>query len=556
MNQRILLLTLSLMLSLLGNYASGGRVSPSVRDNEDLLIRLDSLLLNNQSLVQQKEIRIDGLRQTLNRTPRNADRLPITRQLYDEFLVYDSDSAQYYATESRKIAERFMSQDYNLISQWKLNEVFIMTVQGLYDKSLEILGSIDTSRLDPSTKLNFFNAMAYVHSMRSVYVQSNPQLWQEELRKSNAYRDSLKDNASPTDKEWLWVPVAIELDRPDKNVGKLNVTYLKEVVDSEDTPSRENAINAYWLSRYYEEKGDMSQMVKYKTLAAIYDASIVNREIAALQELATYLFDQDELHRAYSYLIYAANQANSYHNRYRMVSISDVMPSVRDRYNDELHRRDRRLSLMVWLLGVVSIVLIGCIIFIVIEFRKIKKVKNLLKKSNSELNVSIGERDRAISRLKDVNREQKLLNHKLKEANAQKIGLLAYSFKLTSEYINSLDDYRKTLLKKYKVKNYTDMGVLINNPDFIKEYYQKFYESFDKMILSLFPTFVEDYNLTASAENQVSAEAISKSKTLNTRLRIYALRRLGVEKSSEIASMLNVSIRTIYNNRNNGSPEA
>ena len=58
-----------------------------------------------------------------------------------------------------------------------------------------------------------------------------------------------------------------------------------------------------------------------------------------------------------------------------------------------------------------------------------------------------------------------------------------------------------------------------------------------------------DYNATVDDSDKVSPESVAKSGTLNTKLRIHALRRLGVTKSADIARMLNLSIRTVYNNR-------
>ncbi len=288
-------------------------------------------------------------------------------------------------------------------------------------------------------------------------------------------------------------------------------------------------------------------------MAAIYDALIVNREIAALQELATYLFEQGHLSRAYNYLLYSVNQANLYHNRYRMVSLSDVLPTVRDAYRMELEKRDKRLSMLVIILAVVSLVLLFSIIFIVVEFNKLKKMRNLLTDTNNELNKSIIERDASIQERNEAIQSLKEANGELNEANKQKLSLLAYAFKLTAQYINSFEDYRKKLLKKYKVKRIDDLGVLINDPELIKEQYQGFYESFDNTVLSIFPGFIEEYNMTVSPENKVSSETIEKTKTLNTKLRIYALRKLGISKSADIARMLNVSIRTVYNNKSGTS---
>lgn len=509
--------------------------------NETLLSRLDSIIMGHENLVKEKEIRINGLRNTLAKTSNPNERLGLARQLYDEYLVFDSDSASLYASKARHLTERLHPADYDRIAQWKLNEAFIYTVQGLHDTAMRLLDTIDSSKLSPEMKSSYFGALAYLHSMRAVYVQQNHDMWKTDITKANAYRDSIQDLNLPPAEEWLWVPVATALDEECEDIRSVDITLLKNIVDNTTVPSRQNAINTYWVSRYYEALGDEDNMLRYKTMAAIYDALIVNREIAALQEIASYLFEKGELNRAYNYLIYTVNQANLYHNRYRMVSLSDVLPTVRDAYRIELEKRDSRMRILVWILALVSVVLLGSVIFIIIEYRRLKKVRNLLKTANEELSQSINERDKAIASLETA-------NSNLNEANKQKLGLIAYAFKLTAQYINAMEDYRKKLLKKYKGKKIEDLGLLINDPELVKEQYQGFYEGFDKTVLSIFPDFIEEYNNTAGADNRVAPESIAKTGTLNTKLRIYALRRLGVSKSADIAQMLNLSIRTVYNN--------
>ncbi|MDE6422372.1 MAG: hypothetical protein K2K95_03005 [Muribaculaceae bacterium] len=509
--------------------------------NETLLSRLDSIIMGHENLVKEKEIRINGLRNTLAKTSNPNERLGLARQLYDEYLVFDSDSASLYASKARHLTERLYPNDDDRIAQWKLNEAFIYTVQGLHDTAMRLLDTIDSSKLSPEMKSSYFGALAYLHSMRAVYVQQNHDMWKTDITKANAYRDSIQDLNLPPAEEWLWVPVATALDEECEDIRSVDITLLKNIVDNTTVPSRQNAINTYWVSRYYEALGDEDNMLRYKTMAAIYDALIVNREIAALQEIASYLFEKGELNRAYNYLIYTVNQANLYHNRYRMVSLSDVLPTVRDAYRIELEKRDSRMRILVWILALVSVVLLGSVIFIIIEYRRLKKVRNLLKTANEELSQSINERDKAIASLETA-------NSNLNEANKQKLGLIAYAFKLTAQYINAMEDYRKKLLKKYKGKKIEDLGLLINDPELVKEQYQGFYEGFDKTVLSIFPDFIEEYNNTAGADNRVAPESIAKTGTLNTKLRIYALRRLGVSKSADIAQMLNLSIRTVYNN--------
>ena len=114
-----------------------------------------------------------------------------------------------------------------------------------------------------------------------------------------------------------------------------------------------------------------------------------------------------------------------------------------------------------------------------------------------------------------------------------------------------MEDYRKKLLRKYKARKIDDLGILINDPELIKEQYQVFYENFDKAVLSIFPDFVEEYNSTVGEDDKVFRQSVMKTRILNTKLRIHALRRLGISKSADIAKMLNLSIRTVYNNRVN-----
>ncbi len=540
----LILLIAVILYGLNQSYAS----TPIEKENIALLQQLDSIIANHDNLVNEKEIRINGLRETLSKAKTNSERFGITRQLYDEYLVFDSDSALHYATETRKIAERAMPENYDLLTDWKLNEAFIYTVQGLFDTTMELLKGIDSSRLSDEMKSKYFGSLSYIYSQRSVYLVTNQKMSREDLTKANQYRDSIQSMNLTANCDLLWVPIAAAIDREGVDLTAIDVTDLKKAVDESNGASRSNAINSYWLSRYYESLGKSDLMLKYKTKAAINDALIVNREIAAIQEIATFLFEHDDLNRAYNYFLYAVEQANRYHNRYRMVNISNVLPAVRDAYREELEKRDKRLSIYVIILGALSLVLIASIIFIILEYRKLKKMRNLLKEANSELKLSINERDEAIVGLEKANNE-------LNEANKQKLSLLAYAFKLTTQYINALEGYRKKLLKKYKVKQIDDLGVLINDPELIKEQYQGFYESFDKTVLSIYPDFIEEYNKSVPEDSRVSSESIAKTKTLNTKLRIYALRRLGISKSAEIAEMLNVSIRTVYNNRTTNTPE-
>ena len=70
--------------------------------------------------------------------------------------------------------------------------------------------------------------------------------------------------------------------------------------------------------------------------------------------------------------------------------------------------------------------------------------------------------------------------------------------------------------------------------------------AFDTAFLDMYPSFIEEFNALLKPEEQVKP---AHSRSLTTELRIFALIRLGVKDSSEIASLLFYMPRTIYNYR-------
>ena len=73
-----------------------------------------------------------------------------------------------------------------------------------------------------------------------------------------------------------------------------------------------------------------------------------------------------------------------------------------------------------------------------------------------------------------------------------------------------------------------------------------FLSRFDKAFLDLYPTFVEEFNNLLLPENRIQ---LKMPNTLNTELRTFALIRLGVKTTADIAGLLFLSSQTIYNCR-------
>lgn len=82
--------------------------------------------------------------------------------------------------------------------------------------------------------------------------------------------------------------------------------------------------------------------------------------------------------------------------------------------------------------------------------------------------------------------------------------------------------------------------------------------AFDKSILELYPTFIEEVNALLKKDQQYIVKDIHKNKIqkMNTELRILALLRLGFYDNKEIATFFRFTVQTVYNYRSKAKARA
>lgn len=100
--------------------------------------------------------------------------------------------------------------------------------------------------------------------------------------------------------------------------------------------------------------------------------------------------------------------------------------------------------------------------------------------------------------------------------------------------------------RKIKANQINDLLSYISSSRVNQEDAATFMKRFDEAFLNLYPSFVTEFNTLLKKDEQI---VIKQPNTLTTELRIFALIRLGVKESSEIAALLYYTPRTIYNYR-------
>ena len=131
------------------------------------------------------------------------------------------------------------------------------------------------------------------------------------------------------------------------------------------------------------------------------------------------------------------------------------------------------------------------------------------------------------------------------DTNCKREGLAKIYIDLCAKYIDKLKKYQTLVKRKIKANQVNELLSTISSSRISEEDAAVFLNKFDKAFLDLYPTFVQELNALLLPGQQIT----TKNDALTTELRIYALIRLGIKESSEIADLLFYSPQTIYNYR-------
>ena len=177
---------------------------------------------------------------------------------------------------------------------------------------------------------------------------------------------------------------------------------------------------------------------------------------------------------------------------------------------------------------------------------ELKNFNNELKDSNKALKDSNNELKDSNDELKDSNKALRDANDELENTNTKR-ELMANAFiMLCYQYIERLDSQRKLVIRKIKANQQNELLSILSSSKRGTEESQSFFSQFDKIFLSLYPSFVNELNSLLIPEAQIE---LKEDNELTPSLRVAALVRLGVTESPKIAGILSYSLQTIYNYR-------
>lgn len=505
----------------------------AANDMDSLLKELDKTVENFHVYSNQKEEQLNKLKDLLKYTTVDSQRYQICGKLFDEYKTYKSDSALTYARKKMEIAERL--GDKRSLMDARLNLAAMMGITGMYKESMDMLSIVNVNSF-PDLKPYYFYIYRTVYGFMADYAVST-QVKKQYEGIVDAYRDSLLIcNPTNSSAHVMVKTDQLIVNRKYDDALQLLLNYFPSISDNN---IHDKAIIAYSISLAYDGKKQRELEKKWLTISAINDLKSATKEYISLRTLAFLLYEDGDIDRAYKYMKRSLDDALFCNARLRTYEISKMMPIIDKAYQHQSESRQRLMMTTIIVVSLLSFLLMIAIFFVYRQMKKLALARLNLSHANNQLKELNNELSRINNELKDT-------NFVLFESNLIKEEYIGRYMDQCSEYIDKMDNYRRSLNKTAASGKMEELLQAIKSKQFIEDELKEFYTNFDITFLQLFPNFVEEFKTLLIDDEYIQ---LKQGQLLNTELRIYALIRLGIFDSVKISHFLRCSLSTIYNYR-------
>lgn len=482
-----------------------------------ILDELDDAIARKHEFHARKDARIADLRRRLALTADSLQQYALCKELSDEYLHYQADSAVYYL--NRRAALLPLAGHPELVDEVAINRAAVLGVMGLYADALHLLQRVDAARLDNDLRMTYYHACRTCYGWLADYTIEH-RVKCRYLQQTDLYRDSIALNATrQLDRDIVRAEKAALGGHPDEAISLLERLY-RETDDLKILSYLD-----YTLYEAYVAKADTARQVYYLARTALHDMERSVREYASLHKLARLLYEQGDIDRAYAYLNCSMEDAVACHARLRSLEVTEIYPIIDRAYREKVdHERAVVTGLLIGI-SLLALLLVGAVVYLYRWMKKLAAMRRDLYQANRSLHAA---------------------NLSLEQTGRIKEVYIARYLDRCVVYLDKLEQYRRSLEKLAMASKTDALFKAIRSDQFLRDERKAFYRDFDKSFLDLFPHFVERFNNLLQEDGRITPKA---GELLNTELRIFALIRLGVTDTNSIAHFLGYSLATVYNYR-------
>lgn len=396
---RIYIFTLIILISCCPGIFARPSVTPLIEmSNEELLDTLDKTLTDKDVFEKNWRLKLEHLKSELATASDNEERFWTSRNIYNEYKTYDSDSALYYANLGLKYAEIADRQKW--IDEMNIYRTYIYSATGLLEEAQKTLNQVNIDNLDINLLMQYYEQLLFLYTHRDQYYGLNT-IENPYSAESQRLLDFLLKEVPNTNPNYCWFKGWYSLQ--DANMSKEAISEFLPIVSKSKFEAVQDAKNAWVLSRLYERVGDEDNKMKFLILSAIADARTNNKEIASLEEVAYTMYLKGDLKRANDYINYCLNCANDYKSRVRVGRLADLQHKISNAYQKESEAQSHRLKIYFITLIIFVVLLLVTLAFSCYQNRQLRLNKIELKNVNSQLSRQIEEQNKLQMQLKDAN---------------------------------------------------------------------------------------------------------------------------------------------------------
>lgn len=480
---------------------------------------LDSVLTELKKEVQtrgerdrKKEYRISVLKDVLREDASPEIRFEQLSDIYDEYKVYQYDSAQVYAMQMLQLSQQLNSKEASARAATNLTHAYLSV--GFYKEAYEIASAVDTTGLSPEITVNYLVTIRHLYQNLAQYANSSHSM-------SSYYWDKFSEinNLIPT--------YASRMSDKDGTAATASEDERDHTGHSESNDN-ECAIQYYIKGEKSQADGDLRQAAYYLAKSAIYDIRGNVKENRATTTLAKILLEMGEIKDAAFFIALAREDAEYSNSPIRKMGINGISTRID---NELLLQSEKKRH------AVISITI--CIIVALMLFIALLSIlhhrNGILRKMHFEAEEKGRLLDKANAKLSE-------LNNALLKVNEIKRRYIVRSICTDHTFVNEVEEKTRTIERKIVARQYDDARDMLKSLN-IKKEHRRIANEFDSGFLSLFPNFLDEFNRLFP---QDAPYTLTEDGFLPNEVRIYALLRLGVEDTSLVSKYLNITPNTIY----------
>ena len=437
------------------------------------------------------------------------------RGLYENYRSFKVDSALIIAAQRLEVARRLGEPA--KIASATLNTAEAYLRSGAYEKALSIL---DTLNRDYLTEHHY----KYLNSvLRGAYTlkAENSLLADDRLKaleENRRLRDNLMQNVSPDSRTYYTLNAerlreAGFIEEAVKTIEQANTLY----------DFSGDAVQQYVMGEIYAAYGQKDKAIEHLTKSAIIDLSNGTKEYRSLILLATILFEEGQIERAFNYINCAFEDAEFSKAAIRTAEIMKTMPLIDKAYSKKQREGEKTTRTFLIVVSALSLLLLVLLLITARYYNQKRKMVSTIETINNEL------------------KEKNVLLSQNDNLKLQYINILMMA---NAKHISRLRDFRRKIYRLIKAAQYDKAMESVTGDRAETQDISSFHEMFDEAFLKMFPDFLDRIN--SIFKTPVTLKTAGR---FTPELRVLAMMKLGMNSTEEISAMFHYSQQTVYNIR-------